>query len=403
MRNVASFALTWAAVFMAVVAILLDSPSMFFMGTALVVTLGAARLQAWLAVKSLRLERVAPESAQVGDLVTVEITVWSDRRIRRPLITVQDKLPPRLIIGSRSPSLPVAPAYDRPVRTQYQFRPLKRGRYRWSGLEVVGTDALGLATHTAQYETSVAEMTVLPRAIPVNLELPSAAGWGISEAESGQMRGAGLEPRGVRSYVHGDSLRHIHWRSTARTGQLLVKEFEAGTHAAASFVLQRTQGTDIGRGANTSLETMCGHAVYLAEEFLRQGARVSFPGLEEKGSQASPQERKHEIYETIASVQADRPEPVGAEIAGLASDMHPGSVLFVLLSVADEALPGAIAALHGRGASVVPLLYDARAYHGGNRVRPATDPEYVFALRSAGAHPIVMPTEGLGDDLERPA
>ena len=88
--------------------------------------------------------------------------------------------------------------------------------------------------------------------------LPAAAGWGISEAESGQTRGAGLEPRGVRAYSAGDSLRHVHWRSSAKTGQLLVKEFEAGTHAAAAFLIQRKDGTEIGEGAATSLETMCG-------------------------------------------------------------------------------------------------------------------------------------------------
>jgi uncharacterized protein (DUF58 family) len=394
MRNVAGLAITLSAAFMAVVAVMLDAPSMFYMGTALVATIGSCRLQSWLAVRGLRFERVAPESARVGDLVTVEITCWSERRIRRPLVTVYDKLPPRMLIGSRSPSLPIAPAYDLPVRTQYQFRPLKRGRYRWSGVIVEGTDALGLVTRTREYETAMAETTVLPRPIPVSIEMPTAAGWGISEAESGQTRGAGIEPRGVREFVHGDSLRHVHWRSTAKTGRLLVKEFEAGTHAAAAFVIQSTEGSEVGEGANTSLELMVGHAVFLAEQFLRQGARVEFPGLEERGSHHSVHERTNEIYEVLAGVQAESSTTISAQVAGAADELPPGSVLFVMLAASDPELPAAFAALQQRGTRVVPLLYDADAFRNRRKVPSATHPDFVRALRSVGAHPIVMPTDG---------
>jgi uncharacterized protein (DUF58 family) len=326
-------------------------------------------------------------------LVTVQITVWSERKIRRPLIEVKDNRPPRLLISDLSPSLPIAAAYDLPIQTQYQFRPLKRGRYKWSGLTVEGTDALGLVTQKKHYETPPAEMTVLPRPIPVSVDLPTAAGWGISEAESGQTRGAGLEPRGVRNYVHGDSLRHVHWRSTAKTGQLLVKEFEAGTHAAAAFVIQRTSGTEVGSGANTSLELICGHAVYLAEVFLRQGARVEFPGIDSATSHGSVHERTHEIYADLAGVQADSSETLGDHVNALFGVLPLGSVIFVLMAVADPTLVDAIARLHTKGTRVVPLVYDARAFGSRRDKVSATDPAYIGSLRDAGSIPVLMPTE----------
>ncbi|MFI5387710.1 MAG: hypothetical protein ACHQ50_16505, partial [Fimbriimonadales bacterium] len=80
--------------------------------------IAACRLQAWLSVRGLRFERVAPESVSIGEFVTVEITVWSEHRIRRPLITIWDNLPPRLLHDDRSPSLPVAPAFDAGTKTQ---------------------------------------------------------------------------------------------------------------------------------------------------------------------------------------------------------------------------------------------------------------------------------------------
>jgi len=372
---------------------MLNSPALFYMGTALIATIGACRLQSWLSVRGLRFERIAPESVQVGDLVTVEITVWSDHKIRRPLIEIVDAKPGKMIIDALSKSLPIAPAYDLPIQTQYQFRPLKRGRYRWSGLTVEGTDALGLVSTRKHYETSPAEMTVLPRPIPVSFDIPSAAGWGISEAESGQARGAGLEPRGVRSYVHGDALRHVHWRSSAKRGELLVKEFEAGTQAAAAFLIQQTKGTDIGSGAKTTLELICGHAVYLAEAMLRQGANVEFPNLEVPKRHSSLQERLNEIYELLAGVQADTDSTLGMQASNLIGELPTGSILFLLLSVADPSLVEVIPLLVSKGTSVVPLLYDASHFDARRRVTPATDPAFMGALRDAGASPSVMPVE----------
>ena len=66
------------------------------------------------------------------------------------------------------------------VATDDQFRAQRRGKFRWSGLHVLGTDALGLITMRKHYTTTTAEMTVFPRPIPVSIEIPMASGWGIS-------------------------------------------------------------------------------------------------------------------------------------------------------------------------------------------------------------------------------
>src|ERR1051325_1126906 len=112
MRRLASLGLTTSAIFLAVVAVMLNSPNLFYMGTALLCTIAACRLQAWLSVRGLKFDRVAPESVAIGELVTVEITVQSEIKVKRPLITIWDNLPPRLMHTDRSPSLPVAPAFD---------------------------------------------------------------------------------------------------------------------------------------------------------------------------------------------------------------------------------------------------------------------------------------------------
>lgn len=387
-RSVVGLALGMSALFFAIVAILINTPILFYMGTALIATIAASRLQAWLSVRALRFKRQMPDSVKVGDWVTISIEVWSERKVRRPLITVNDALPARLIFSDKTISTPIAPAFDLPIRTQYRFRALKRGVYRWSGIEAVGTDALGLVVMSKVYETDTVELTVLPRPIPMNLELPVASGWGISEAESGQSRGAGLEPRGVREYASGDSLRHIHWSSTARRGQLLVKEFEAGSHTAASIVIQRTTGSELGKGADTTLETMCGHAAYLAEHLMHQGALVQFPTLEDRPYRTSGAERVNQIYELLAKIQADQEQTISSEIHARLTQIPAGSILIVLLSVADPSLIGLIRQLRSTGVQIVAVVYDPAA-HGQVRLPlgtlAASEPKHMDDLESAGA------------------
>lgn len=389
-RRIAGTALVASSLFLALVAVLINSPGLFYMATALIATIATARLQAWLSVRGLRFERFAPDVARVGERVKVEVVVWSERKIRRPLVNILDHLPPRLAVADRTPSLPIAPDFDQPVRTEYSFRPLRRGRFRWSSLEAIGTDALGLTTMSKPYRTEMVEMTVLPSPIPVAVELPSATGWGVSEATSGQNKGAGVEPRGVREYTYGDSIRHIHWRSSARANRLMVKEFEAGSHAQVMFLLQRTHGTDLGKPPLTSLDLMCGHALHLSEVFLRQGAKVSFPQVE--GTlRGNASERLVEIATELAEFQATEAESLGLEVQKV-STMDGGSVVFLMVVEADRSLIDAIAWLRGKGATPVVLAYDAAPFAESRRsLVSASDPAYMESVRRAGAFTVSMP------------
>ncbi len=387
MRSLAGFALTWASVFLAIVAVLIGSQALFFITTAMIATLGACHLQAWLAVRWLRVERVVPPSAQVGDLVTVEITLWSEKAIRRPLVAVADALPPGLPVADRSPSLPIAPSHDEPVRTQYRFRPLKRGRFRWSGLLVEGTDVLGLVTRSREYPTATTEMVVLPRAIPCAIELPVAGGWGVSEAESGQTRGAGIEPRGVREYRPGDPLRLVHWRSTARTGRVVVKEFEAGSQATVALLIDRKKGHDVGKGADTSLELMVGHAAFLVETLLRQGVRVLLPQVDNSPNHANVQERTAEAMRSLALLDSDGDTSLSEEMADVL--LPGGSVVYAFHAVADPEMRAVGAGMVGRGMRVVPLVYDVASF-GRTSFPTAVEAGYVDELQATGMTPQAM-------------
>ena len=388
MRRVAGTALTFASIFLGVVAVLINAPSLFYMSFALIATIIACNIQANLATKALRIERIAPKSVHVGELVTIEIVLWSERKMKRPLVTVEDHLPERITSSFVGPSLPVAPAYDLPVRTMYQFRPQKRGRFRWKNIKVTATDALGLTTKTVSYETDPTEIVVVPAPIPVGIDLPSSAGWGINEAMSGQASGAGIEPRGIREYQSGDSLRHVHWASSARIGTLQVKEFQSGSQGAASFLLQRTLGTDVGQGTMTSLDAMAGHALYLSELLIRQGVKISFPLLEQGNKVRGESERKEDIALMLGTMMADNPDTIGSDLIEAVKQVDSGTTFYVMVSIDDGSLLSALDQVRGKF-PVVVLTYDAAVFDKKSSVSSASLMNESY--RQGGALVLQMP------------
>lgn len=384
MRRYANVVLTWASVFLIVMAVMLNAAPLFYMATALVTTLIAARMQAWRSVQGLRIERANSHQVDVGDPVLVQWTVWAEGNHRRPLVSFLDALPSRLAVSDVSPTLPIAPICDVPIRTQYRFTPHKRGRFRWTGVRAIGTDALGLVTMSKAYPTEPTELTVLPRPIPVQFDQPTAAGWGYSEVDGGHSRGAGIDPRGIREYSQGDPMRYVHWRSSARGRTLMVKEFETGSYAQVGFVFQRKRGTDLAKGPQSSLDLMCGHAVHMAGLMISVGSQVTFPQLEADSAHTVGKARLDSIRELLAEVQADQDTDIASDAMRSMRQLPSGSSMYLFVAVQDPELPGVVRQLHGRRIDIHVMLYDANLF-GSSQIKNAADPSYAAELVASGA------------------
>jgi uncharacterized protein (DUF58 family) len=89
--------------------------------------------------------------------------------------------------------------------------------------------------------------------------------------------GSGNELFGIREYRPGDSLRRIHWRSSARHGQLVVREYEPPGQQTLSIVLDPAPAT------TEIADQVARIAASEAWDCLREGGRVAVwaPGLED--------------------------------------------------------------------------------------------------------------------------
>ncbi len=112
------------------------------------------------------------------------------------------------------------------VEVRVELTPLRRGMLRFKGVTLARPDPLGLfrALTTVPLPQTV---LILPRRYPVPaIALPGTVKYQEGGVALAARVGQSEEYVALRDYRHGDPLRHIHWRSWARAGKPVVKEFE---------------------------------------------------------------------------------------------------------------------------------------------------------------------------------
>ncbi len=384
-RRYALLTLTVTAIFLMIVGVLTRGQQLFYMSTVMIVTLIMMRVQAEFAVRGLRFERVAPKVIVAGELIAIRIRVWSQLRIRRPLLIITDVLPERMAYDVDLRPLPVAPNYEEAVETRYELRARRRGVYRWSKVRVRSTDSMGIVSVERLYEADPIELVVHPSRISLGFDLAALTGWGANQSDEGKNRGAGMHPQGVREYATGDSLRFVHWRTTAKTGVLQVKEFETGFNTNLVILPQLTRGSEFGEGAETTLEAMCGNAAYISDVMLGRGSAVSLPTLEGEAAPAhSSDVRFRQLCDVLSGALADHDTSFADEIAKATKSTPYGCTFIVMVSIAEPGLSDAILTLSSI-APVLLLVYDAQSFSTRRPSKDlATNPEFLASVSRSG-------------------
>ena len=181
----------------------------------------------------LRATRRAPHYVFAGETLTLDYTLINDRRWTAALaMTLNDAIAPvdRTVSGSSETSprifFPRVPGRER-LRLRWQGDAPKRGRYRFGVMELATRSPFGLLERRLAIDEP-GSFLVYPSVGKLSRR------WQIKQREASETRrgqrhdrsSQQLEYHGLREYRPGDSPRWIHWRTTARLGKPMVKEFE---------------------------------------------------------------------------------------------------------------------------------------------------------------------------------
>jgi len=301
--------------------------------------IAASVLISVMSMRHIRVIRRAPEYAFAGKPLVLDYALENSRSFNAMLaLKVEDSLTPedRAIPGAGT----VFPAVtfhrvpaDSTERLRWQGPTPPRGRYRFASIELATGAPFGLMERRMVIPAED-ELVVYPRVGELSRR------WGQLHRESSQTKRGRRHDRtaqqqeyhGLRDYRSGDSPRWIHWRTTARIGKPMVKEFEHQNDQDLAILLDpwlpRVKVTPEQREA---IEATLRFAATICVEICRQGGRRILlgwtgpsPGLVQG---VASSKLLHELLGHLAEM---RPATEG-QVSGLIDALPPSTLREALL------------------------------------------------------------------------
>jgi uncharacterized protein (DUF58 family) len=194
---------------------------------------------------------VEPAQVALGTPMHGRITLGHDSLLPAALLELEDQVPPEL--GER-PRFLVDRATSHWQRTvEYPLLGRARGHYRTGPLMVRTTDPFGLVALDRTF-TATSEVVVTPQVFDLTRAAGGGNGGSTGEARPRRIGAVGTDDVLVREYRQGDDVRRIHWRSTARSGELMVRREEQALDPSTAVLLDTRAAAHAGRGLHHSLE-----------------------------------------------------------------------------------------------------------------------------------------------------
>jgi uncharacterized protein (DUF58 family) len=162
----------------------------------------------------------------------------------------------------------------RVLRGRYEIAAAPRGRYRMDGAELVIADPFGLAEARIPLDRAD-QMLVYPRVYELEGLFTDGGTPGGDRGRSMLHRTAGYDLHSIREHQVGESLRRVHWRSTARRRQLMVKELQDTPRDEACVLLDGDAAAVAGISPDSSFDMQVRAAASLLRRMSDAGQRSS--------------------------------------------------------------------------------------------------------------------------------
>ena len=345
-----------------------------------------AVLLAWLwtalANRPLELRRTLPAGERVeGEDVPVEVALRAERRLVPARWTLRERIGK---LGVRETTL----AAD--GRARYRLERMRRGRYEFHDAIAVIEDPFGLE-RVEQPLDAPGALLVYPRLVELE-RLFSEAG---TRSHDGRRlllrRPSGFDLHSVREYEHGDSLRKVHWRSTARRAQLMVKELEDAPRDEVAVLLDADPDAVVGESFDVQVRA-AGSILLSHVRRGRRGVLVVNAATPEQQAVRSGDGDWRQALDLLAAVEPEPGPPLAALLANDSSPLARALELSVVTAALEPRLVERLAHRSLAGGSASLVLVDTASFAGA----PSGPRPELLRLQAAGVSVAVLRE---GDDL----
>jgi uncharacterized protein (DUF58 family) len=245
------------------------SKALYPIALGLVLAVGAAALWVRLLRKPMHLRRSLWRGEHLaGDEVPVHLELSVEGALPATSLVVRERI---ARLGERDTTLRRS---EGALHGSYVLESVPRGRYPIESSEVVLEDPFALERDAIPL-THAEALLVYPRLVELERVFSDLGGQTPGGRRLLLRRMTGFELHSVREYEQGESLRRVHWPSTARRGELMVKELEDAPRDESAILLDAEGSIVVGEPPDSSFELQVRAAGSILRAHARRGRRSS--------------------------------------------------------------------------------------------------------------------------------
>jgi uncharacterized protein (DUF58 family) len=319
----------------------------------------------WLNVRGIKAQiRSLPAKTFIGDVLENKLKLTNVSRVPKVMLKIQE--------NTDLPGYSNVASFNLGRGSSYTLNSLacclRRGKYTLGSYTLTASDPLGLFPRQIvlgepQSVLIYPNSVDLPFFDPLSsLSLVYGAGQWIQSQISPNVSS-------IREYSSGDSLKHIHWGSTAHSGQLMVKLFDPDrSHSSAKtiwIVLDLQGDVQCGEGLQSTEEYGVSIAASLAKKYIESGWPVGFltvgnePYLFPAESSAQQSER---ISAALAAVKASGNTPLEEVLASQSGRFDLDTLIIIISPSWSERLVSSLLQLKSQQGVVTAILLDPETF-----------------------------------------
>ncbi|MGW6899071.1 DUF58 domain-containing protein [Streptomyces sp. NBC_01527] len=336
--------------------------------------------------------RLSPSRVPAGTEARVHLRMENVSRLPTGLLMLQDRVP--YVLGPRPRFVLDRVEAGGRREVSYRVRSDLRGRYPLGPLQLQLSDPFGMCELTRSF-SAYDTLVVIPRTQPLPPVRLAGEASGYGEGRQRALALAGEDDVIPRGYRHGDDLRRVHWRSTARYGELMVRREEQPQRARCTVLLDTRRIAYQGTGPDSAFEWAVSGAASALVHMLERGFAVrlltddgsSVPGEGEGGFAGSTHESADSaglMMDTLAVVDHSD----GGGLSRAYDVLRGGNqgLLVAFFGDLDEEQAAVAARMRQRSGGAVAFVLDSDTWVQGEShgAAPAGAEERLRLLRESG-------------------
>jgi uncharacterized protein (DUF58 family) len=216
---------------------------------------------------------LSPPRVHAGQTATVTLRLENVSRVPTGLLLAEDTVP--YALGTRPRYVLDKIERNGSRELTYSLRSDLRGKFEIGPLQLRAADSFGLVELTRSLSGRTT-FVVTPRVVPLARTVISRSWAGEGDGRARLSSTAGEDDVIPRAYRDGDELRRVHWRSTARYGELMVRREEQRWRNKATIFLDSRSRVHAGSGAASSFEMAVSAAASLGVHVAGEGLTGQF-------------------------------------------------------------------------------------------------------------------------------